>query len=51
MGKIMKKKSNRIISENSLDKISGMLLARWSETQQAIQDKNREEKLFDKYLR
>lgn len=46
MGKIMKKKSNRIISENYLDKISGMLRDRWAETQQAIQHKNKEEKLF-----
>lgn len=46
----MKKKGKKILSENSLDKISGMLRDRWHETHQAIQHKNREQKLFDHSL-
>ncbi|WP_181280553.1 hypothetical protein [Aphanothece hegewaldii] len=45
MRKIIKKKQNRILSENYLDKISGILRDRWAETQQAMQHKTREEKL------
>jgi hypothetical protein len=42
MRKLANKKSHRILSDLYLDKISGILHARWAETQQAIAHKDSE---------